>query len=51
LDGLSQVDFRIAMEINNMKFDEYYLVPVENERNYRREAKRKVRWKALQQLH
>jgi len=43
LDGLSQVDFRIAMEINNMKLDEYYLVPVENERNYRREAKLKMR--------
>lgn len=43
LDGLSQVDFKLAMEINNMKFDEYFLVPVENEKNYRREAKLKMR--------
>lgn len=43
LDGLSQVDFRLAMDINNMKFDDYFLVPVENEKNYRREAKLKMR--------
>jgi len=43
LDGLSQVDFRVAMEINNMNIDEYYLIPIENEKNYRREAKLKMR--------
>ena len=43
LDGLSQVDFRLAMEINNMKLDDYFLVPVEGEKNYRRQAKLKLR--------
>ena len=50
LDGLSQIDFRVAMEINNMKFDEYYLIPVENEKNYRREAKLKMRDQESEEL-
>jgi pterin-4a-carbinolamine dehydratase len=50
LDGLSQVDFRLAMEINNMKIDDYFLVPVEKEKNYRREAKLKLRDKESDEL-
>ncbi len=43
LDGLSQIDFQIAMEINTMKLDEYFLGPVDKEKNYRSEAKLKMR--------
>jgi hypothetical protein len=50
LEGLSQVDFRIAMEINNMKLDEYFLVPVEKEKHYRREAKMKMGSKESEDL-
>eukprot|EP00331_Platyophrya_macrostoma_P002676 CAMPEP_0176423420 /NCGR_PEP_ID=MMETSP0127-20121128/10272_1 /TAXON_ID=938130 /ORGANISM="Platyophrya macrostoma, Strain WH" /LENGTH=75 /DNA_ID=CAMNT_0017804365 /DNA_START=230 /DNA_END=457 /DNA_ORIENTATION=- len=35
LDGLSQVDFQLAMEINRMKYEEFSLVPVKGEKNYR----------------
>ena len=45
LDGLSQIDFYLAMEINRMNFEEYYLEPVNDEKNYRREARIKMREK------
>jgi Pterin-4a-carbinolamine dehydratase len=50
LDGLSQVDFQLAMEINNMKIDEYFLIPVEKEKNYRREAHLKMREKESEEM-
>jgi len=50
LDGLSQVDFQLAMEINRMKFGEYFLQPVESEKNYRREAKLKSRARESEEI-
>ena len=34
LDGLSQVDFEIAMNINRMNFSEYLLIPVNSPEKY-----------------
>jgi pterin-4a-carbinolamine dehydratase len=41
LGGLSQIDFQLAMNINRMEFDDYFVIPVEDEVNYRREVRMK----------
>lgn len=41
LDGLSQVDFELAMRINGMKFNDFSLIEIEDEKNYKDEARRR----------
>ena len=43
LNGLSQVDFELAININRMSFDEYFLIPISDLTNYMREVQ-KVRF-------
>ena len=50
LNGLSQVDFKLAMEINRLKFDEFSLIPVKGEKNYRREGKLKIKEKESEEI-
>ncbi|CAD8071797.1 unnamed protein product [Paramecium sonneborni] len=38
LNGLSQVDFDLAMRINQMNFNEYFLIPLESLENYKKEV-------------
>ena len=39
LKGLSKVDFELAMHINKIKFDDYEVIPIEDEKNYRAEVR------------
>ncbi len=41
LKGLSKVDFELAMHINKINFNDYELIPVEDEKNYRSEVRMK----------
>ncbi len=38
LKGLSQVDFELAMNINRMNLDEYFLIPINNIKDYKQEV-------------
>jgi pterin-4a-carbinolamine dehydratase len=38
LKGLSQLDFQLAMSINKLNFDEFFLIPLESLENYRAEV-------------
>eukprot|EP01016_Furgasonia_blochmanni_P021122 TRINITY_DN2344_c0_g1_i1.p1 TRINITY_DN2344_c0_g1~~TRINITY_DN2344_c0_g1_i1.p1 ORF type:complete len:201 (-),score=28.81 TRINITY_DN2344_c0_g1_i1:311-913(-) len=50
LGGLSQIDFQLAMNINRMEFDDYFVIPVEDEVNYRREVRMKKNQKESMQI-
>ncbi|KAL4439509.1 hypothetical protein ABPG74_003911 [Tetrahymena malaccensis] len=38
LNGLSQLDFQLAMKINEMNLDEYFLIPIEKPEDYKRQV-------------
>ena len=38
LQGLSSLDFRFALRINNIPYEKFALFPIENEKDYRFEA-------------
>ena len=41
LDGLSQVDFELAMRINGLKLEDFSLIEISDEGNYKDEVKQK----------
>ena len=52
LNGLSMVDFEVAMNINQMKFSDYYLIEVKDLANYKGEVtahKMRVQSKLIQE--
>lgn len=38
LQGLSMIDFHLAMRINNINHLEYYLMAIKDENNYKKEV-------------
>ena len=43
MGGISQADFELAMRVSTMNMDEFSLICVKSEKNYRRSAKLEIR--------